>query len=116
MLIRIDPGSSAPIPEQIASQVRRGIADGSVIIGERLPAARELAAALEINMHTVLRAYELLRDSELIELRRGRGAIVIAGNAHGMTQLFDSAAALIAEAGSLGISPSELANLIRGMA
>ncbi len=115
MLIRIAPGSSAPIPEQIASQVRRGIATGSVIIGERLPSARELGAALDINMHTVLRAYDMLRDSGLIELRRGRGAIVIAGDAHGTKELYESAAMLVADARALGVSPSELANLIRGM-
>ena len=57
MLIRIDTQDPEPIYLQIARDVRRALASGSLGIGDRLPAARELAESLDVNMHTVLRAY-----------------------------------------------------------
>lgn len=79
MLFRIDPTAPEPIFEQLVSQVRLAILNGDIGAGERLPSARELAAALEVNLHTVLHAYQELRDVGLVELRRGRGATVAAG-------------------------------------
>ena len=76
MLITIDPGSPLPMGEQVARQVRAAFGRGQLAPGERLPPARELAASLGINMHTVLRAYQDLRDDGLLELRQGRGAYV----------------------------------------
>lgn len=78
MLFRIDPLSSEPIFEQLAHQIRVSILNGDLTPGEKLPAARNLAGALEVNLHTILHAYQILRDEEFIELRRGRGAIVTA--------------------------------------
>jgi DNA-binding transcriptional regulator YhcF (GntR family) len=77
VLIRIDPTASTPLFEQLASAVRAAIVDGRVVGGERLPAARGLAATLGVNVHTVLHGYRMLRDEGLIELHRGRGAVVV---------------------------------------
>lgn len=78
MLIRIDTTSTEPLYAQIVRAVRAGVARGEIRPGDRLPAARDLALSLEVNMHTVLRAYGELRDAGDIELRRGRGATVVA--------------------------------------
>ena len=77
MLVRVDPGSEVPIFAQIASGIRRDIVAGVLAPGTRLPSAREVAAALEVNLHTVLRAYQSLREEGLLDLRRGRGATVV---------------------------------------
>ena len=77
VLIRIDPRAPVPIYAQIEREVRRAVASGMVLEGERLPAARDLATSLDVNMHTVLRAYTELRDAGVIDLRRGRGAVVL---------------------------------------
>lgn len=76
MLIHLDPGSGRPLFEQLASGIRASIVDGRLADGERLPSARTLGDALDVNTHTVLHAYRVLRDEGLIELHRGRGAVV----------------------------------------
>ncbi len=78
MLWQVDPTDAAPLYEQIASSVRRAVAEGELTDGERLPPAKHLAASLEVNLHTVLKAYQVLRDEGCLELRRGRGAVIIA--------------------------------------
>lgn len=114
MLIRIDPNSSVPLGDQIAAAVRGAISDGSVEPGERLPAARALADSLGVNVHTVLRGYQRLREEGLIELRRGRGAVVTSGDASaGRARLIDGALQLISEARALGLGDEEILELVR---
>jgi GntR family transcriptional regulator len=83
-----------------------------VAAGERLPTARELAESLDVNVHTVLRAYQLLRDEGLIELRRGRGAIVT-DRAADYSDLSGAILNVVDEARKLDISPTTLTALIR---
>jgi GntR family transcriptional regulator len=112
VLIRIDPSSSVPLFEQLAASVRAQVLDGTATAGERLPAAREVAASLEINVHTVLHAYQLLRDEGLVELRRGRGAVLTA-HATSMTDLDAHVRALVDEAKRLRVSITTLTTLIQ---
>ncbi|MEI2774391.1 MAG: GntR family transcriptional regulator [Tetrasphaera sp.] len=76
MLLRVDPNSSAALYDQLAASIRGAIARGELGAGERLPPARDLADSLSVNMHTVLRAYAALRDEGILQVRRGRGAVV----------------------------------------
>lgn len=111
MLVKVDPGSTDPLFVQIAAQVRAAIARGDLAEGDRLPPARELAELLDVNMHTVLRAYGDLRDEGLVDMRRRRGVIV---RAHGDTRarLVELARDLVAEATKQGLSKAELRKLI----
>jgi DNA-binding transcriptional regulator YhcF (GntR family) len=72
----VDPSDTLPLFEQVAAEIRRAIADGEIGPGERLPAAKALAAVLGVNTNTVLRALRLLRDEGLLDVRRGRGVTV----------------------------------------
>lgn len=76
-LIKVAPGGPLALHEQVAAEMRRAIADGDAMPGERLPPARDLAAVLEVNTNTVLRALRVLRDEGLLEFRRGRGIKVV---------------------------------------
>lgn len=105
MLFRIDPTGDEPLYAQLAAQVRGAAARGELTDGERLPAARDLAASLDVNLHTVLRAYQELRAEGLVELRRGRGAVVTAGAVRDITPLTDAIAEVVDTARRLGVSP-----------
>lgn len=85
MLIHLDASSTTPLYAQLVASLRRSISTGDVAAGDTLPSAADLAASLDLNRNTVLRAYRELRDDGLVELRRGRGAIVISGPGTGHT-------------------------------
>lgn len=108
ILVRIDSDSSVGLADQIVNQLRGAVVSGRLQPGERLPSARELAAGLDVNMHTVLRAYALLRDQGLIELRRGRGARVRMDLDIEITELDEQIRSLLAAAASLGMTREEL--------
>ncbi|WFB10685.1 GntR family transcriptional regulator [Streptomyces sp. LX-29] len=113
MLFRLDPGSPLPLGDQIAGCVRQAIADGEVRGGERLPPARQLAESLDVNVHTVLRGYQRLREEGLIDLRRGRGAVVTDARPAGRARLLQQIRELVTLSQSLGLSGEEVLTLVR---
>ncbi len=115
MLLRVDPAASAPLYDQIADSIRHDAAEGTLRAGDRLPAARDVAEALDVNLHTVLKAYQLLRDEGLVDMRRGRGAS-IAASAGALADLREDARALAARARELGVGVEALAALVRSAA
>lgn len=111
MFVLIDPTAVTPVFAQIAESIATQIATGTVATGARLPAAKELAESVGVNFHTVLRAYQELRNDGQIELRRGRGAVVVgAATADGVRLTVARAAA---EAKAAGIPIGTLLALIR---
>ena len=76
--VKVNKTDPTDLYEQVAAEIRRAIADGEAKPGERLPAAKDLAAILGVNKNTVLRSLQLLRHEGLLEFRRGRG-ITVAG-------------------------------------
>ena len=114
MLFRVDAASTVSLAEQIAVQVRLAVLNDELKAGERLPPARELAAALRVNMHTVLRAYGVLRDERIIEMRQGRGAWVRQDIEPGFVRLTELAGQFLTVARNLGLSQPEIRRLIEG--
>jgi GntR family transcriptional regulator len=74
----VDRSGKQLLHEQVAASIRRAIADGEAVPGEKIPQARDLAAILGVNTNTVLRAIRELRDEGILEAGRGR-ATKIAG-------------------------------------
>jgi DNA-binding transcriptional regulator YhcF (GntR family) len=113
VLIRIDTAATAPLYEQIARELRRAIAQGEIEPGDRLPAAKDLASAVGVNIHTVLRAYAQLRDADLIELRPRRGAVV-RPTGPARAGLIDDVRQVVAAARRQGLTAAEIIDLVGG--
>lgn len=111
MLVRVDADSPRALYDQVAASIRSDILAGVLSPGDRLPAARDVAEALEINQHTVLHAYQRLRDEGLVDLRRGRGA-VIAATAAPLAELAHDIEELVRRAAALGVSVDTLAGIV----
>jgi len=107
----IDHGSPVPLHEQVAAAIRRAIADGEAVAGERLPPARDLAAVLGVNANTVFRALRTLREEGLVEFRRGRG-VSVTGIAPQRSPVVAMARELVLLARRCGYRPEELTELI----
>jgi len=115
VLLSIDTASERPIYEQIADAVRRAVARGEILAGEKLPPASDVATGLDVNKHTVLRAYQELRDEGLVDLRRGRGAVVTR-IATEIVGLHRDVEVLVSRAAALGIGRQALASLVSSTA
>lgn len=77
MIIRIDQKSEEPLYLQLRGQIIAAIATGELEPGAALPSVRALASDLGINLHTVNKAYAVLRDEGYV-LMRGRSGAYIA--------------------------------------
>lgn len=111
MLLTIDPQSSQPLHDQLAGQLRRAIAAGDPAPGEKLPPARELAKSLDVNVHTLLRSFQTLKDEGLLEVRRGRGTIVT-GDAPKLAGFVALAKELVTEARRAGLTNTQIHKLV----
>jgi GntR family transcriptional regulator len=111
--VKVDKADPTDLYEQVASEIRRAIADGEATPGERLPPARDLAAVLGVNSNTVFRALRLLRDEGLLEFRRGRGVSVAGTPERGA--VINKARELVEYARRHGYRTDELIQIIKGV-
>jgi len=76
MLIELDFNSQKPIYEQLYEQIILSIASGTLKSGDSLPSVRTLAEEIGINLHTVNKTYNLLKDEGYLSIDRRKGALV----------------------------------------
>jgi GntR family transcriptional regulator len=72
LLIILRPDHPRPIYQQIIDQVKEQIMNGLLGPGEELPSVRQLADQLQVNMHTVHRAYQELKKEDIVIMRLGQ--------------------------------------------
>ncbi|MFB3828403.1 MAG: GntR family transcriptional regulator [Bryobacteraceae bacterium] len=77
-LLRIDARSGTAAYRQIADALRALLVQGTLAPGNQLPPVRELALDLGVHFNTVAQAYRVLAEEGWLELRRRRGARVLA--------------------------------------
>ena len=76
VIIEINFNSDEAIYMQLINQIIMGIATSRLKDGDALPSVRQLADTIGINMHTVNKAYALLRQEGFVSIDRRRGAVI----------------------------------------
>lgn len=76
MMIEIDFNSDEALYLQIRNQIIVGIATSQFCEGDYLPSVRQLADSIGINMHTVNKAYTVLRQEGFVKVDRRKGAVI----------------------------------------
>ena len=117
MYILIDSKSGVPIYDQIATQIKEQILDGSIVPDEKLPSIRELAQQLAINPNTIQRAYRELELTGYIYSVAGKGNF--AAEKHEVDEsrraaLLAQLAETVKELRFLGVGDAEIAECLKG--
>jgi len=76
MLLSLNLESETPIYIQLRNKIIEGIASGELKRGESLPSVRALAQDLSVNMHTINKAYQLLKNDGFIQIHRQKGVVI----------------------------------------
>ena len=76
MILNLDFNSDIPIYTQIREEIIKAIASGELKINESLPSVRNMAEEVGINLHTVNKSYNILKDEGYINIDRRKGAVV----------------------------------------
>ena len=76
MILEIDFNSDEAIYIQLCNQIIMGIATSVIQEGDSLPSVRQLADTVGVNMHTVNKAYNVLKREGYISLDKRRGAVI----------------------------------------
>ncbi|MDI9508513.1 MAG: GntR family transcriptional regulator [Clostridiales bacterium] len=76
MYVKIDFNSDEALYIQLRNQIIFGIATSKIQEGDNLPSVRELAEFVGINMHTVNKAYTILKQEGYIKVDRRKGAVI----------------------------------------
>jgi GntR family transcriptional regulator len=122
--LRVSLNLESPVPayRQIADDIRRHLVDEQLEAGDLLPPIRQLALDLGVHFNTVALAYRLLADEGWLELKRRRGATVIARHApkvvdqRQVDHLLRQLGHIAAQLRSAGMSSREIASALRRLA
>ncbi|HJD12668.1 MAG TPA: GntR family transcriptional regulator [Candidatus Ruminococcus avistercoris] len=113
-LIHIDFNSDEAIYMQLRNQIILGIATSKIREGETLPSVRQLADIIGINMHTVNKAYAVLKQDGFVSIDRRKGAVICidADKILALRELKDELRVALAKGWCKNISKEEIHALI----
>ena len=114
MVFTIDFNSDEAIYMQITNQIIMGIAKRQICDGDQLPSIRNMADEIGINMHTVNKAYTVLRQAGYVKLDRRRGAVVSVDvdKIEAIEEIRRELSVTLAKAGCMHISKEEIHELV----
>lgn len=114
MILRLNMASTIPIYVQLRNEIVMGIGKGQLKIGEGLPTVRQMAEDIGINMMTVTKAYNILKNEGYIEIDRRHGAKVnpsIDDSKEFKEKLENELLLIIAQSGIKGVSRENFMNI-----
>ena len=114
VLIEIDFNSEEALYIQLRNQIVIGIATSRYHEGDALPSVRQLADTIGINMHTVNKAYTVLKQEGFVKVDRRRGAVIAvdADKIRAMNEMASALRVLLAGARCRDISREEIHAMI----
>ena len=114
MYIEIDFNSDEALYMQLRNQIIMGIATAAIHEGDSLPSVRQLAETVGINMHTVNKAYTVLKQEGFIRLDRRKGAVIAIDidKLNALVDLKDELRVVLAKAACKGIAREEAVELV----
>ncbi len=114
MLIEIDFNSEEALYLQLRNQIIMGIATMELREGDSLPSVRQLAETIGINMHTVNKAYTVLKQEGFVKVDRRRGAVIAVNldKIKALEELKQELLVVLAKSSCKGISRQEVHVLI----
>lgn len=114
MLLRIDDSSEEALYIQLRNQIIIGIATDQIREGDSLPSVRALAEDIGINMHTVNKAYAVLRQEGFLTLDRRRGAVISLDpdKRRVLEETYDGLQVILARAACKNISRKEIHEIV----
>lgn len=115
MFIEIDFSSDEAIYQQLCNQIILGIATSRLVDGEVLPSVRQMADEIGINMHTVNKAYTVLRQEGFVKVDRRRGAFISVDDRNrerALNMIEKDMRVLLAEARCRGLTKNDLLLLV----
>ncbi len=115
MLIELEFDSDIAIYEQLRRQIIIGIAKNELKPGEKLPSVRQLSEEIGINLHTVSKAYNILKDEGYLIIDRRIGAMVsekvLVGDEKFIKDINNEMKYIIADSKNRGITKEEFLKL-----
>lgn len=118
MMIELDFNSDEALYIQLRNQIIMGIARDVLKEGESLPSVRQMANMLGVNMHTVNKAYALLRQDGYVKLDRRNGAVIsvsLENRSYHMETIHSNMQMIVAQAICKEITLTEMQELVQQM-
>ena len=114
MIIEIDFNSEEALYLQLTNQIILGIATARFQEGDALPSVRQLADDIGINMHTVNKAYTVLKQEGFVKVDRRRGAVIALdiNRRKALQEMDDELRNSLAKAICKGISKEEVHQMV----
>ncbi len=114
MVLEIDFNSDEALYLQLCNQIILGIATARFREGDSLPSVRQLADSIGINMHTVNKAYTVLKQEGYVKVDRRRGAVIAVDvdRIRALAELKKELKVILAKSSCRNVSKEEIHELI----